>query len=49
MQFALLIYHSPEEFAMRNNDYNDPVWSKNSSGLKWHKLRFPRVSSNRFR
>ena len=24
MQFALLIYHSPEEFAMRNNDYNDP-------------------------
>lgn len=24
MQFALLIYHSPEEFAMRNSDYNDP-------------------------
>jgi hypothetical protein len=24
MQFALLIYHSPEEFAMRNNDYDDP-------------------------
>ena len=24
MQFALLIYHSPEEFAMRNRDYNDP-------------------------
>ena len=24
MQFALLIYHSPEEFAMRNKDYNDP-------------------------
>jgi hypothetical protein len=24
MQFALLIYHSPEEFAMRENDYNDP-------------------------
>ena len=24
MQFALLIYHSPEEFAMRKNDYNDP-------------------------
>src|SRR5437867_11151606 len=23
MQFALLIYHSPEEFAMRKNDYND--------------------------
>src|SRR5258707_10235280 len=23
MQFALLIYHSPEEFAMRANDYND--------------------------
>ena len=23
MQFALLIYHSPEEFAMRENDYND--------------------------
>jgi hypothetical protein len=21
MQFALLIYHSPEEFAMRKNDY----------------------------
>jgi hypothetical protein len=24
MQFALLIYHSPEEFAMRKNEYNDP-------------------------
>lgn len=24
MQFALLIYHSPDEFAMRKNDYNDP-------------------------
>lgn len=24
MQFALLIYHTPEEFAMRKNDYNDP-------------------------
>ena len=24
MQFALLIYHSPEEFAMRNNEYDDP-------------------------
>ncbi len=24
MQFALLIYHSPEEFEMRKNDYNDP-------------------------
>lgn len=24
MQFALLIYHLPEEFAMRNNDYDDP-------------------------
>ena len=24
MQFALLIYHSPEEFAMRSNDYDDP-------------------------
>lgn len=23
MQLAPLIYHSPEEFAMRNNDYND--------------------------
>jgi len=23
MQIALLIYHSPEEFAMRANDYND--------------------------
>ena len=23
MQFALLIYHAPEEFAMRENDYND--------------------------
>jgi len=24
MQFALLIYHTPEEFALRKNDYNDP-------------------------
>jgi hypothetical protein len=24
MQFALLIYHRPEEFGMRKNDYNDP-------------------------
>ena len=24
MQFALLIYHTPEEFAMRNNEYDDP-------------------------
>lgn len=24
MQFALLIYHSPEEFDMRNKDYHDP-------------------------
>jgi hypothetical protein len=24
MQFALLIYHSPEEFAVRKNDYDDP-------------------------
>src|SRR5215469_6289262 len=24
MQFALLIYHSQEEFAMRKNDYDDP-------------------------
>jgi hypothetical protein len=27
----------------------DPVWSKNSNGLRWHNLRFPRFSSNRFR
>jgi site-specific DNA recombinase len=26
-----------------------PVWSKNSNGLRWHNLRFPRFSSNRFR
>src|SRR6516162_10386464 len=25
-----------------------PVWSKNSNGLRWHNLRFPRFSSNRF-
>ena len=24
MQFALMIYHTPEEFAMRTKDYNDP-------------------------
>src|SRR3979490_2413961 len=24
MQFALLIYHTPEEFALRKNAYNDP-------------------------
>ena len=24
MQFALMIYHTPEEFAIRTNDYNDP-------------------------
>ena len=24
MQFALLIYHTPEEFDMRNSDYTDP-------------------------
>jgi hypothetical protein len=24
MQFALLINHTPEEFAIRKNDYNDP-------------------------
>lgn len=24
MQFALLIYHSPEEFAMRENEYDHP-------------------------
>ncbi len=24
MQFALLIYHSPQEFEMRKNDYDDP-------------------------
>ena len=24
MQFALMIYHTPEEFDMRNNDYSDP-------------------------
>src|SRR5258708_36236078 len=24
MQFALMIYHTPEEFAMRKNDYGDP-------------------------
>ena len=24
MQFALLIYHLPEEFAIRKNDYKDP-------------------------
>jgi hypothetical protein len=24
MQFALMIYHLPEEFAMRRNDYSDP-------------------------
>lgn len=24
MQFALLIYHSPQEFAMRENEYNHP-------------------------
>lgn len=24
MQFALMIYHTPEEFGMRKNDYNDP-------------------------
>jgi hypothetical protein len=25
------------------------LWSKNSHGLRWHNLRFPRLSSNRFR
>ena len=29
--------------------YRHPVWSKNSNGLRWHNLRFPRFSSNRFR
>jgi hypothetical protein len=29
--------------------YLKPVWSKNSNGLRWHNLRFPRFSSNRFR
>jgi len=24
MQFALMIYHTPQEFAMRTNDYADP-------------------------
>src|SRR5260370_11316308 len=24
MQFALMIYHTPEEFAMRKYDYSDP-------------------------
>jgi len=24
MQFALMIYHTPEEFAMRDNDYKHP-------------------------
>jgi hypothetical protein len=24
MQFVLMIYHTPEEFEMRKNDYNDP-------------------------
>src|SRR5207302_6234094 len=24
MQFALMIYHTPEEFDMRKNDYSDP-------------------------
>jgi hypothetical protein len=24
MQFALMIYHTPEEFEMRKNDYNHP-------------------------
>src|SRR6202049_4988708 len=24
MKFALMIYHTPEEFAMRKNDYSDP-------------------------
>lgn len=24
MEFALMIYHTPQEFAMRKNDYNDP-------------------------
>ena len=24
MQYALLIYHTPEEFSMRKNDYKDP-------------------------
>jgi len=28
---------------------DDRVWSKNSNGLRWHNLRFPRFSSNRFR
>jgi hypothetical protein len=26
-----------------------PEWSKNSNGLRWHNLRFRRLSSNRFR
>ena len=28
--------------------HSDPSWSKNSNGLRWHNLRFPRFSSNRF-
>jgi predicted acyl esterase len=28
---------------------NVPAWSKNPNGLRWHNLRFPRFSSNRFR
>jgi hypothetical protein len=30
-------------------DSEEVVWSKNSNGLRWHNLRFPRFSSNRFR
>jgi len=34
MHFALMIYYSPEEFALRKNDYNDPhlgAWHKSQS------------------
>src|SRR5215469_1646593 len=43
-----LVQYEAQIFAGLREDKN-AVWSKNSNGLRWHNLRFPRFSSNRFR
>lgn len=41
MQFALLTYHAPEEFAMRENDYTDPISARGELTTKrWWRPEF---------
>ena len=48
VKHPLILTDLPQAIEGKINTLADAVWSKNSNGLRWHNLRFPRCSSNRF-